>query len=250
MESAEVETASRSTSTTKRRKRGRKGKGMGVASPLATNAPSVVGVASGVEEENRTSEMLASASQALARELSRTSRSSSFVSSFNSPTDSYASTPAVPAIPAVSKKASKWKLGFGRTTSTASSTDRAVEMETASSYGNGKVMSATASNVRVSLWDWRHLRFIIQRQRIVKSLGLVAVKTGSRTRLLFSPPLSLRFATKATQPHGAPRPRLRSISNAGPTTLRSAGSRRRARAAAARLRQVRARWLRATGAAQ
>ncbi|TFK54304.1 kinase-like protein [Heliocybe sulcata] len=146
-EPAEVETASRCTSTTKRRKRGaRKGKGAkegSLASPLATNAPSVIGVASGVEEENRTSEMLASASQALARELSRTSRSSSFVSSFGpgSPTESFASIPSVS--PPVSKKASKWKLGFGRT----SSTDRAVEMETGSSYGNGKVMSATASNV-------------------------------------------------------------------------------------------------------
>ncbi|EPQ57692.1 hypothetical protein GLOTRDRAFT_92494 [Gloeophyllum trabeum ATCC 11539] len=152
---AEVETASRSTSTTKRRKRGaRKGKGAAM-SPLATNAPSVVGGASGPEEENGTLETLASASQALARELSRTSRSSSFVSGFNSPTDSFASIPSVtPSVqPAVSKKASKWKLGFGRTSSSASSAartssvDRAVDMESTASFGTGKVMSATASNV-------------------------------------------------------------------------------------------------------
>src|SRR5260370_2192679 len=87
----------RSNSNTKRRKRGRKGKGM---------TPSM--------DHIQTSELLASASQTLARELSRQTRSAS--ATLQSFPDAPPPPPVpVPAsMPTVTKKPSRWKLSFGR----------------------------------------------------------------------------------------------------------------------------------------
>ncbi|KAA1472792.1 kinase-like protein [Dentipellis sp. KUC8613] len=154
---AEEPSASRSTSTTKRRKRGaRKGKGGS-------------GLQSATSEHDFTSEMLASASQTLARELSRTSKPTS-VRSLHSPSSisglsmrSKADAAPVPSpLPAtvtvaaepaaVVKKPSKWKLSFGK-----ASADRIAPVinagaaESISSRSDGAstraTMGSTASNV-------------------------------------------------------------------------------------------------------
>ncbi|KAI0930605.1 hypothetical protein AcV5_007273 [Taiwanofungus camphoratus] len=128
----EVETESRSTSTYKRRKRGaRKGKGA-LASPVA--AP---------DEVHDTLDTLAEASQALAREISRTSRTSSLaVSPIEVPPPPISTlSPSVPT-PTISKKPSKW-LRFGKGTGGKVSAAEEVPSEA----GNAKPMSSTASNV-------------------------------------------------------------------------------------------------------
>ncbi|KAG5646801.1 hypothetical protein DXG03_002178 [Asterophora parasitica] len=157
---------SRSTSTTKRRKRGmRKGKGSALEG-----------------SKDETLATLADASQSLAREISKASRSSSHVRSMSNATSTYepASIYAVPpslpnaprtsshrvhppapvaavAPPVVTKKPSKWKLGFGKTTSSASavSAGRISPVEEVSPptsldlHGSqsSQSMSTTASNV-------------------------------------------------------------------------------------------------------
>ncbi|KAI0093165.1 hypothetical protein BDY19DRAFT_989831 [Irpex rosettiformis] len=132
----ELESAcgSRSASQAKRRKRGaRKGKGAAAAAAAAipsTPLPST---------QDQTLEVLASASQALARELSKTSKTgsvssphttSSAMGSFNVPeraplTPVIVAAPLPPApiaaAPAITKKPSKWKLGFGKSSSNSSS---------------------------------------------------------------------------------------------------------------------------------
>ncbi|KAI0036915.1 hypothetical protein K488DRAFT_40121 [Vararia minispora EC-137] len=106
---------SRTSTSTKRRKRGaRKGKGQAASpSPVPPD----------------TSEILASASQTLARELSRASKGTGKASS------PVASVPPVPAIPATvaaaerapAKKPSIWKLGFGSKASEGSGKDKERE---------------------------------------------------------------------------------------------------------------------------
>ncbi|GBE81412.1 kinase-like protein [Sparassis crispa] len=141
----EVEPESRSASTHKRRKRGaRKGKGL-VLSPVSPIP-------------DRTLDTLAEASQALAREISRTSRSSQVPLA-----ETPVSVPAVPPVPPVlasplpptpttptiSKKPSKWKLSFGKGSSasvTAAASAKATFAEEPVP-DSGKAMSATASNV-------------------------------------------------------------------------------------------------------
>ncbi|KDQ57694.1 hypothetical protein JAAARDRAFT_58281 [Jaapia argillacea MUCL 33604] len=132
MESLEEETGSRSTSTKTRGKRGaRKSKG--------------------ATQKDDTLETLASASQSLAREISR-AKASSGLTSMASPTDSYASlppsiAPITPTItPTVTKKPSKWKLSFGKSSSTVSTSDR-TPVEEVVTTESGRIMSATASNV-------------------------------------------------------------------------------------------------------
>ncbi|KAF5386178.1 hypothetical protein D9615_002380 [Tricholomella constricta] len=160
---------SRSTSTTKRRKRGaRKGKGF---------------VLEGSKDE--TLATLADASQSLAREISKASRSSSTNRSVSSkttgssrrtrepfePVSLYAipsalltaprsnsrgvlSPPPVPAMPPppVTKKPSIWKLSFGKNSASALSAGRVSPVEEVSppsslDLHNSPPMSTTASNV-------------------------------------------------------------------------------------------------------
>ncbi|KAL7281261.1 hypothetical protein ACG7TL_004569 [Trametes sanguinea] len=169
------ETGSRSTSTHKRRKRGaRKGKGS-VTSPTTP-----------ASAQDATLEVLAQASQALAREMSRTSRHSQASSLADSArgVSAVAATRPMPmpgtALPpltllnssvplslsspgsgsgSISKKPSKWKLSFGKGNAAAAATSAAGANKVSSApedtvpplpehvSANGKPMSATASNV-------------------------------------------------------------------------------------------------------
>ncbi|GLB37279.1 putative protein tyrosine kinase [Lyophyllum shimeji] len=162
---------SRSTSTTKRRKRGaRKGKG----APLADTS------------KDQTLATLADASQSLAREISKASRSSSTNRSVSSkttgssrrprepfePVSLYAmpsalltgprsntrgvpTPPLVPTTissPPVTKKPSKWKLSFGKNSASALSAGRVSPVEEVSppssvDLHSSPPMSTTASNV-------------------------------------------------------------------------------------------------------
>ncbi|EIW63030.1 kinase-like protein [Trametes versicolor FP-101664 SS1] len=164
----ESEVGSRSASTQKRRKRGaRKGKGSAMSPTTPASA------------HDATLETLAHASQALAREISRTSRHSqvpALSTGFDSVRTHSANAhpmpypvspnPALPplsllnasvplsipppgsAAPSISKKPSKWKLSFGKA-SVASGNKLAVSEEASvpSEAPTGKQMSATASNV-------------------------------------------------------------------------------------------------------
>jgi hypothetical protein len=117
----------RSVSTTKRRKRGRKGKGM---------TPST--------DHIQTSDLLASASQTLARELSRQTRSASAaVQSFlDIPPPPPVPVPA--SIPTVTKKPSRWKLSFGRS---AGETVVNARSESRSAHSSANSGSTRATNV-------------------------------------------------------------------------------------------------------
>ncbi|KAF7979882.1 hypothetical protein HWV62_40665 [Athelia sp. TMB] len=132
---------SRSASTNKRRKRGARG---GANRAVATPAYPPSSPRSPVDH---TLETLATASQSLAREISKASRSSS------KPRGEVEEPPAVPPLPVrpapvpsvVVKKTSKWKLGFGKN----SSGDKPLPspVEELPALDTGKPMSATASNV-------------------------------------------------------------------------------------------------------
>ncbi|PIL34178.1 hypothetical protein GSI_03889 [Ganoderma sinense ZZ0214-1] len=162
----EGETGSRSASTHKRRKRGaRKGKGSSTISPISPTSAHDV-----------TLETLAQASQALAREISRTSRHSgntqvsaaSDVHPISYPISPSMALPPIsllnasvppslsslsPSIPSISKKSSKWKLSFGKNSANAAvgaKLSPAPEDPPSSPdvpSPNAKQMSATASNV-------------------------------------------------------------------------------------------------------
>ena len=162
----EGESGSRSASTHKRRKRGaRKGKGS-VSAAVSPTLPS--------NAHDATLETLAQASQALAREISRTSRQSGAVPMSPAPDVPplqypispgmalpplslvNASVPASlpspsPDTPSISKKPSKWKLSFGKTTSTSGSSKQQPAVEDVPPLpelpNGGKQMGATASNV-------------------------------------------------------------------------------------------------------
>ncbi|KAF8971049.1 hypothetical protein BDZ97DRAFT_1901747 [Flammula alnicola] len=132
---------SRSTSTNKRRKRGaRKGKGTlaaGVVVPADTTLLT-----------------LAAASQSLAREISMASKST-LVASVAAPEPAPAPAPA-PATP-VTKKPSKWKLGFGKNTSSnanaappagrISPVEEVASPPTSLDLSPSQAMATTASNV-------------------------------------------------------------------------------------------------------
>jgi hypothetical protein len=134
----EPESASRSASTQKRRKRGaRKGKGGRESNP----APPV-------ENVDSTLNILAEASQSLVRELSRTSKTA--VSPAPVPVTTVEVSIPLPPVPdqpsssVVTKKPSKWKLAFGKSSgdrpSPTLANDEAVSPD-------GRQMSTTASNV-------------------------------------------------------------------------------------------------------
>src|SRR6266850_5906062 len=115
----------RSTSNPKRRKRGRKGKGMTPSS-----------------DHIQTSELLASASQTLARELSRQTRSAS------ASVQSFPDVPPAPPIPVptsmptVTKKPSRWRLSFGK-----SGGEAALNNTRSDSHSSPNASSARAANV-------------------------------------------------------------------------------------------------------
>ena len=139
----EVQPDSRTSTTVKKRKRGaRKNKGKDVQ----------------IEQVDLTLETLAEASQTLAREISRSSKISgngyvidpSDLSAPAMPTPPVPPIPsdAAPPIPTVTKKPSKWKLNFGKSSGdrspTVPSPGTAVEE---SVTVDGRQMSKTASNV-------------------------------------------------------------------------------------------------------
>jgi serine/threonine protein kinase len=130
----ESESNSRSASTQKRRKRGaRKGRGGKEHIPMVPT-----------ENADLTSHTLAEASQTLVRELSRASRSSFKSSVVADDVPPLPSTDLLPA--AVSKKSSKWKLSFGKSSGERSLPSPPLSFdETCSS--DSRQMSATASNV-------------------------------------------------------------------------------------------------------
>ena len=165
----EGEAGSRSTSTHKRRKRGAR-KGKGSTTTMSPTTPS--------SAHDVTLETLAQASQALAREISRTSRHSGKTQPLSPASDvrpiPYPISPgmALPpmsllsssaplsltssssATPSISKKSSKWKLSFGK--GNASAATGASKLSPAQEDGpgspevltsGGKQMSTTASNV-------------------------------------------------------------------------------------------------------
>jgi hypothetical protein len=101
---------SRSTSINKRRKRGaRKGKGSSVPTPQPLSPSSPL---------DDTLETLATASKSLAREISKVSRSSSKRhGDFPVEPPDLLPVPVTHIPPVVTKKASKWKLGFGKNSS-------------------------------------------------------------------------------------------------------------------------------------
>lgn len=121
----------RSNSNTKRRKRGRKGKG---------TTPSM--------DPIQTSEVLASASQTLARQLSRQPRSASAtMQSFDVPPPP--PVPVLVSMPVVTKKPSKWKLPFGKSASEAAMSTRS---DSHSSQSNsGSALATNVSNVIMAL---------------------------------------------------------------------------------------------------
>ncbi|KAI0688037.1 hypothetical protein BC835DRAFT_1408201 [Cytidiella melzeri] len=123
---------SRSASQVKRRKRGaRKGKGTTAAVSSLVQS-----------QQDQTLDVLASASQALAREISRTSKTGSVSSPLSvTSTTGTSSLPERPlpvaaapipapapviAVPSITKKPSKWKLGFGRSSSSSVSSTKEV----------------------------------------------------------------------------------------------------------------------------
>ncbi|KAF8262881.1 kinase-like domain-containing protein [Lactarius quietus] len=124
------EDGARSLSTTKRRKRGRKGKG---------TTPST--------DYTQTSERLALASQTLVRELSRQTRSN--------PAPSFLDVPPsqpVPVSPSVTKKPSRWKLSFGKSTGEATIGSRSSDSRsTRSSSNSGSARAANVTNLIMGL---------------------------------------------------------------------------------------------------
>lgn len=125
---------SRTASTQKRRKRGaRKGKGKEAVASLSA--------------QDKTLEALAGASQALARELSKTSKhpSSTTVPSplaasavFNSVefAQQNAQKTVVPTPAVIAKKPSKWRLGFGKSSSSSSNVKEEQEAKASSTASN------------------------------------------------------------------------------------------------------------------
>ena len=124
----------RSNSNTKRRKRGRKGKG---------TTPSM--------DHIQTTELLASASQTLARELSRQTRSASAT------LQSFPDVPPPPPVPVpvlmptVTKKPSRWKLSFGKSGGEAAMNTRSDSQSSHSTSTHGSARTAHVSNLIMGL---------------------------------------------------------------------------------------------------
>ncbi|KAI0301079.1 kinase-like domain-containing protein [Multifurca ochricompacta] len=124
----------RSISMTKRRKRGRKGKGM---------TPST--------DHTQTSELLASASQTLARELSRQTRSASATIPLFPDVPSPQPVSAPVSLPVVTKKPSRWKLSFGKSAGEAAINARSDSRSTNSNSTSGSARAANVTNLIMGL---------------------------------------------------------------------------------------------------
>jgi hypothetical protein len=125
----------RSNSNTKRRKRGRKGKGLN---------PSM--------DHIQTSELLASASETLARELSRQTRSASAT------LQSFPDVPPPPPVPVpestptITKKPSRWKLSyFGKSGGEATTSTRSDSQSSHSISNQGSTRTTRVANLLMGL---------------------------------------------------------------------------------------------------
>ncbi|KAH9991761.1 kinase-like domain-containing protein [Russula vinacea] len=119
----------RSNSNTRQRKRGRKGKGM---------TPSM--------DQIKTSELLASASQTLARELSRQTRSASATLQTFPDVPPPPPVPAPVSMPTVTKKPSRWKLSFGKSGGEAAISSRSDSQSSKSISNHGSDRIEHVSN--------------------------------------------------------------------------------------------------------
>jgi hypothetical protein len=124
----------RSNSNTKRRKRGRKGKG--------TN-PSM--------DHIQTSELLASASETLARELSRQTRSASATLQSFPDVPPPPPVPAPVSMPTVTKKPSRWKLSFGKSGGEATTSTRSDSQSSHSISNQGSTRTMRVTNLIMGL---------------------------------------------------------------------------------------------------
>ena len=126
----------RSNSNTKRRKRGRKGKGMN---------PSM--------DHIQTSELLASASETLARELSRQTRSASATLQSFPDVPPLPPVPPVPApTPTVTKKPSRWKLSyFGKSGGEATTSTRSESQSSHPISNQGSTRTTRVTNLIMGL---------------------------------------------------------------------------------------------------
>ena len=119
--------SARSNSNTKRRKRGRKGKGMN---------PSM--------DHIQTSELLASASETLARELSRQTRSASATLQSFPDLPPPPPVPVPASMPTVTKKPSRWKLSyFGKSSGEATTSTRSESQSSISNQGSTRTTRVT-----------------------------------------------------------------------------------------------------------
>ena len=124
----------RSNSNTKRRRRGRKGKG---------TTPSM--------DHIQTSDLLASASQTLARELSRQTRSASATLQSFPDVPPPPPVPVPVSMPTVTKKPSRWKLSFGKSGGEAAINSRSDSQSSHSTSNNGSARSVHVSNLIMGL---------------------------------------------------------------------------------------------------
>lgn len=126
----------RSISNTKRRKRGRKGKGM---------TPSMDHV------HIQTTELLASATSSLARELSRQTRSASAAMQSFPDVPPPPPVPVPVSIPTITKKPSRWKLSFGKSSGEAALSTRSDSRSTQSNSNPGSARATNVCNVILGL---------------------------------------------------------------------------------------------------
>lgn len=125
----------RSNSNTKRRKRGRKGKGMN---------PSM--------DHIQTSELLASASETLARELSRQTRSASATLQSFPDVPPPPPVPVPVSMPTVTKKPSRWKLSyFGKSGGEATTSTRSDSQSSHSISNRGSTRTTRVTNLIMGL---------------------------------------------------------------------------------------------------
>ena len=125
----------RSNSNTKRRKRGRKGKGMN---------PSM--------DHIQTTELLASASETLARELSRQTRSASATLQSFPDVPPPPPVPAPVSMPTVTKKPSRWKLSyFGKSGGEATTSTRTESQSSNPISNQGSTRTTRVTNLIMGL---------------------------------------------------------------------------------------------------
>lgn len=178
----------RSLSTTKRRKRGRKGKGV---------TPSI--------DHVQTSERLALASQTLVRELSRQTRSTSASTQSFPDIPPSQPVPVSTPIPTVTKKQSRWKLSFGKSTGEAAIGMRSDSRSTHSNSTSGSARATNVTNLIMGLNPTSQAPSQSQAPP-VPPLQLQSIprgRVGEHPELL-SPPQQRRAASPASTRSGRP----------------------------------------------